>query len=123
MKTVAKPKVFISYTWRSDDPSNPKDAEARGLKLADRLRVAGLDCRIDKYFLHSLHGFLKPQRRPGDKVEPWVIWAGEQIQDADFVLLVCTAQYAVTVCNSPLSHGRAIASGAAEKFARKWGTA
>ena len=87
MKTVAKPKVFISYTWRSDDPSNPKDAEARGLKLADRLRVAGLDCRIDKYFLHPLHGFLKPQRHPGDKVEPWVIWAGEQIQDADFVLL------------------------------------
>jgi hypothetical protein len=70
MKTVAKPKVFISYTWRSDDPSNPKDAEARGLKLADRLRVAGLDCRIDKYFLYSLHGFLKPQRRPSDKVEP-----------------------------------------------------
>jgi hypothetical protein len=102
MKTVAKPKVFISYTWRSDDPSNPKEAEKRGLELADRLRDAGLDSRIDKYFLYSLHGFVKPQRRPGDKVEPWVIWAGAQIQEADFVLLMCSAQYAATVCKSPL---------------------
>jgi hypothetical protein len=103
MKTVAKPKVFISYTWRPDDPSNPNDnPKARGLKLADRLRAAGLDCRIDQYFLLSRHGFVKPQRRPGDKVEPWVIWAGAQIQDADFVLLVCSAQYAATVSKSLL---------------------
>jgi hypothetical protein len=51
MKTVAKPKVFISYTRRPDDPSNPNDnPEARGLKLVDRLRAAGLDSRIDQYF-------------------------------------------------------------------------
>jgi hypothetical protein len=102
MKTVAKPKVFISYTWRPDNPSDPIDnPQARMLKLADRLRAAGLDCRIDQYFLLSLHGCVKPQRSPGDKVEPWVTWAGEQIKDADFVLLVCSAEYAVNVCKSP----------------------
>ena len=43
MKTVAKPRVFISYTWRPDDSSNPSDKpQARGLELADRLRAAGL---------------------------------------------------------------------------------
>jgi hypothetical protein len=104
MKTVAKPKVFISYTWRLDDPSKPKGhSEERGLKLADRLRAAGLDSRIDQYFLRPRHGFVPPQSRPGDKVELWVTWAREQIQDADFVLLVCTAQYAANVCKSPLA--------------------
>jgi hypothetical protein len=103
MKTVAKPKVFISYTRRPDDPSNPNDnPEARGLKLVDRLRAAGLDSRIDQYFLRPRRGFVKPHKRPDDKVEPWVIWAGAQIRDADFVLLVCSAQYAATVCKSPL---------------------
>src|SRR5262252_6978835 len=98
MKAVAKPKVFISYTWRPDDPGDPNDRpEARGLDLANRLRAAGLDCRIDQYFLRSLHGFVRPQHRPSDRVEPWVVWAREQIQDADFVLLVCSAQYAATL--------------------------
>ncbi len=55
MKTVAKPKVFISYTWRPDSPSDPNDnPQERMLKLADRFRAAGLDCRIDQYFLLSL---------------------------------------------------------------------
>jgi hypothetical protein len=103
MKTVAKPRVFISYTWRPDDSSNPSDKpQARGLELADRLRAAGLDSRIDQYFLRPRHGFEKPYRRPGDKVEPWVLWAGAQIQEADFVLLMCSAQYSATVCKSPL---------------------
>jgi TIR domain len=103
MKAVAKPKVFISYTWRPDDPSDPKDEPvARGKMLADRLRAAGLDSRIDQYFLRPVHGFVPPQKRPGDNVEPWVMWAEEQIRDSDFVLLVCTAQYAANVCKSPL---------------------
>ena len=104
MKTVAKPKVFISYTWRPDDPSNPNDdPKARGLKLADRFREAGLGCRIDQYFLHGHHGFVRPYSRQGDRVDdPWVIWAEEQIRDADFVLLLCSAQYAANVCKSPL---------------------
>jgi hypothetical protein len=55
MKAVAKPKVFISYTWRPDDPSDPKDEPvARGKMLADRLRAAGLDSRIDQYFLRPV---------------------------------------------------------------------
>jgi hypothetical protein len=100
MKTLAKPKIFINYTWRPDDPSNPNDDPlARGLKLADRLRAVGLDCRIDQYFLRPRHGFVPPQSRRGD---PWVMWAGEQIQGSDFVLLVYSAQYAATVCKSPL---------------------
>jgi len=100
----AKPIVFISYTWRPDDPSNPNDdPEARGLDLANRLREAGFDCRIDKYFMFGKHGFKKPFGRAGDKVnDPWVIWQEDQIQEANSVLLVCSGQYAATVCESPL---------------------
>jgi hypothetical protein len=103
MNTSMKPKVFISYTWRPDDPKDHSDKpKERVLKLADRLRAAGFDCRIDQYFLNARHGFVSPQGKPGDKVEPWVLWAKEEIQNADFVLLVCSAQYAATVCTSPL---------------------
>jgi hypothetical protein len=103
VNTVAKPKVFISYTWRPDDPKDPNDNPvARGLKFADQLRAAGLDSRIDQYFRLSRFGFVPRQKRTGDQVEPWVMWAGEQIADVDFVLLVCTAQYAADVCKSPL---------------------
>src|SRR5262245_51807486 len=94
MNVVAEPKVLISYTWR-DDPTNP-DPLARGFALAEKLRGAGLDCRIDQYFHQSLHGFAPPERRPGDILEPWIVWAKEQIQDVDFVLLLCSPAYATT---------------------------
>jgi hypothetical protein len=104
MKTVVKPKVLISYTWRPDDPSDPNDKpKARGLDLANRLRATGLDCRIDQYFLLARYGFVRPHSRADDKVaDPWVMWAEEQVRDGDFVLLVCSAQYAANVCKSPL---------------------
>ena len=31
-----------------------------------------------------------------------MLWAGAQIQEADSVLLMCSAQYSATVCKSPL---------------------
>ena len=123
MKTVAKPrKPFISYTWRPklDEElielelahglrtRRPKPEEEwlgvkQGLELADRLRKTGLDSRIDQYFLRSDPGFVPPNSRQGDRVpDPWVMWAEEQIRDADFVLLVCGAPYTVLTWASPL---------------------
>jgi hypothetical protein len=49
MKTVAKPKVFISYTWRPDDPSNPNDKpQARGLELAEVLLAKSSTAEVNE---------------------------------------------------------------------------
>jgi hypothetical protein len=50
VKTTAKPRVFVSYTWRPDEPVDPNAGsedvrqsndrtKARGLTLANRLRA------------------------------------------------------------------------------------
>lgn len=67
------PKVFISYSWDSD---NHKD---NVLKLADRLRHDGIDCNIDQYEVAPPEG--------------WPRWMSNQIDKSDFVLVVCTEQY------------------------------
>jgi hypothetical protein len=101
MKVATKPKVFISYTWRKDDPNNPdEDPEGRALKLADQLRAVGFDCRLDKYFRKAQHGFVPPERRQGDTLEPWITWAKEQIREADFVLVICSREYTHAVHHS-----------------------
>jgi pimeloyl-ACP methyl ester carboxylesterase len=103
MPEDARPIVYISYTWRKDDPDDPdEDPQARALRLADRLRDAGFQIRLDRYFHESLHGFVPPQLRPGDELAPWARWAGEQIREADFVLLVCGPAYAKSLGDSPL---------------------
>ena len=67
-------KVFISYSHDSDEHRD----FVRG--IADRLRKDGVDCLIDRY----INGF---------PPEGWQRWMENQIEAADFVLLVCTETY------------------------------
>ncbi len=68
------PKVFISYSHDSDEHRQ------RVLELSNRLRREGVDCFIDQY----VNGF---------PPEGWKRWMEDQIENADFVLLVCTETY------------------------------
>ncbi len=67
------PNVFISY---SHDSKEHKD---RVLVLSDRLRADGIDCSIDQYETSPPEG--------------WARWCNNQIEEADFVLVVCTGIY------------------------------
>ncbi|MFI0400008.1 MAG: SEFIR domain-containing protein [Thiolinea sp.] len=67
-------KIFISY---SHDSEMHREF-VRG--ISDRLRQEGLDCLIDQY----INGF---------PPEGWQCWMENQIEAADFVLLVCTEAY------------------------------
>ncbi|MBK8454214.1 MAG: SEFIR domain-containing protein [Thiofilum sp.] len=69
-----KPKVFISY---SHDSLDHRDFVRR---IADRLCQDGIDCRIDDY----INGF---------PPEGWLRWMENQIETANFVLLMCTENY------------------------------
>jgi hypothetical protein len=96
MNTKVKPKVYISYTWLNRKDNEGKWARVpddRGFKLAERLRDARFDSRLDLYFKDNQYGFARPQRRQGDRRDPWILWAEEQIRDADCVLLLCTPEY------------------------------
>lgn len=66
-------KVFISY---SHDSQEHKD---RILTLANRLRAEGVDCNIDQY-----------EESPA---EGWPRWMMNQLEWADFVVVVCSEQY------------------------------
>ena len=67
------PKVFISYSWDSDEHKD------RVLELSNRLRSEGVDCRIDQY-----------EQFPS---QTWFRWMETQIEWAEFVLLICTHKY------------------------------
>ncbi|SKA69228.1 NB-ARC domain-containing protein, partial [Thiothrix eikelboomii] len=67
-------KVFISYSHDSDLHRD----FVRG--ISDRLRTDGLECLLDQY----INGF---------PPEGWQCWMENQIEAADFVLLVCTETY------------------------------
>ena len=67
-------KIFISYSH----DSQPHRDYVRG--IADRLRQDGLDCMIDQYIL-------------GSPPEGWLRWMEDQVEAADFVLMVCTETY------------------------------
>jgi len=66
--------IFISYSHDSDAHRE----FVRG--IADRLRADGLNCLIDQY----INGF---------PPEGWQRWMETQVEQADFVLLVCTETY------------------------------
>lgn len=66
-------KVFISYSHDSEKH------QQNILELADRLRDEGIDCIIDQYEASPYEG--------------WVRWAINQVEEAKFVLIVCTQQY------------------------------
>lgn len=82
-----KPRVYISYSWRTSG------MKSRAFELAERLRAAGIDARLDLYYAESRHGFLPPRKHAGDDRPPWMIWQEEQVVDADRVLLLCTPEY------------------------------
>jgi tetratricopeptide (TPR) repeat protein len=67
------PRVFISYSHDS-----PEHAD-RVLALADRLRAEGIDCRLDQYETSPPEG--------------WPRWMLNQVEAADFVLVICTETY------------------------------
>ncbi|MCX9025511.1 MAG: tetratricopeptide repeat protein [Candidatus Methanoperedens sp.] len=67
------PKVFISYSHDSEEHIE------RVLNLSKRLREDGIDCVVDQ-------DVTSPQ-------EGWAIWMSNQIEEADFVLVVCTQTY------------------------------
>ena len=66
-------RVFISY---SHDSAEHRD---RVWDLCERLRNDGIDCRIDQ------HEFSPP--------EGWPRWCRNQVQESQFVLVVCTETY------------------------------
>lgn len=66
-------KVFISYSHDSDEHKD------NILKLANQLRSEGVDCNIDQY-----------EKSPA---EGWPRWMVNQVEWADFVVVVCTEQY------------------------------
>ena len=67
------PKVFISYSHDSREHMD------RVLDLSNRLRAEGIDCHIDQY-----------EESPP---EGWPRWMIDQIEEAAFVLVVCTDTY------------------------------
>jgi len=69
----AVPRVFISYSHDS-----PQHARAV-LELAQRLRDDGIDCWIDQFESSPAAGFPR--------------WMRQQMEIADFVLLICTDTY------------------------------
>ena len=71
---MATQKVFISYSHDSEEHRE------RVLMLADRLCGDGVDCDIDQYYEDT-------------PLPSWAQWAEDRIEDADWVLVVCTETY------------------------------
>lgn len=67
------PRVFISYSWDSESH------KAWVQKFAKRLRIDGVDARIDQWYAEPGHSLTK--------------FIESEIRQADFVLLVCTELY------------------------------
>ena len=72
-KGLLSPLVFTSYSH--DSPTHLE----RVLSLSNRLRDEGIDAVLDRY-----------EESP---IEGWPRWMVNQIERADFVLIICTAQY------------------------------
>src|SRR5689334_12688989 len=73
-KMESSPKVFISYSHDSDEH------RARVLALSERLREDGIETRLDQYL-------------NGAPSEGWPRWMLNQLDEASFVLVVCTETY------------------------------
>lgn len=67
-------KVFISYSHDSDQH------DQNVLQLSDRLNTNYIDCEIDQYI-------------NGSPEEGWPLWMEKKLNEADFVLVVCTQTY------------------------------
>src|SRR5262245_53545557 len=74
MEASKPPRVFISYSWESDD-------HKRWVRyFGEKLREAGIEARLDQWFV-----------RPGDS---FTAFMEQEVEAADFVLVVCTPTYA-----------------------------
>jgi hypothetical protein len=71
--SLKPPKVFISYSHDSEEQMD------QVLLLANRLRKEGIDCNIDQYEQSPAKG--------------WHRWMMDEIEGADFVLMIFTTQY------------------------------
>ena len=69
----APPRVFISYAQESDEHS------AWVLALAHKLAAWGIEPVIDRFCDWPERG--------------WRVWMSERIDAADWVLVICTAEY------------------------------
>ncbi len=67
-------KVFINYSHDSDEHA------AKVLHLAQQLRHDGLECGIDQFV-------------QGGPREGWPRWMQRQVEEARYVLVVCTETY------------------------------
>jgi len=67
------PKVFISYSHDS------KEHQDRVLELSNKLRDEGIDCSIDQY--------------EDSPPEGWPKWMDRNVDNSDFILVVCTEIY------------------------------
>ena len=65
-------KVFISYSWDSEEH---KDSV---FFLAQALRLDGVDCVIDQFV---------------QSPDNWQRWMLDQIEESDYVLIICTERY------------------------------
>ena len=83
LSASAHPKVFISYTH--DSP----DHKQLVFNLSERLRSNGIDSRIDQYESSPLEG--------------WPRWMIKNIEQADFILVVCTETYQRRVLGNEIS--------------------
>lgn len=83
------PRVFISY---SHDSEAHRDVV---LGLANRLRNDGIESWIDQYV-------------PGFPVQGWPRWMETEIEQADFVLLVCTPLYLKRFHGNDVDGGRGV---------------
>ena len=73
-ETRSAPRVLISYS--QDSPAHGK----RVLEFSNRLRGDGVDCWVDQYETNPSVG--------------WPLWMHQQVESADFVLVVFTERYA-----------------------------
>ncbi|QTR47337.1 TIR domain-containing protein [Thiothrix litoralis] len=83
------PKVFISYSHDSDEHRQFV------LELSEQLRDDGIDCFIDQYV-------------NGAPPEGWQRWMKKQIEQAHFVLVVCTPIYLKRFDGEDPSSGRGV---------------
>jgi len=71
---AVRPRIFISYSHDSDDHRE------RVLGLAQQLRRDGVDAWLDQFV-------------EGSPEEGWPLWMERQVEQARFVLMICTATY------------------------------
>lgn len=72
--TKSAPRVFVSYSHES--PQHKQQV----LALSERLRRDGIDAHLDQYV-------------KGTPVQGWSRWTIDELERADFVLLVCNQTY------------------------------